>query len=61
MTETTGNGLRAALWLVLLVSGAANATTSALGFTPLLSMAFGLVALASIVALVTHHYRHRCG
>ena len=57
--EAPGKCLRAALWLTLLVSGTANATTSALGFSPALNIGFGLVALASIVALVTHHYRHR--
>jgi len=59
--ETPGKGLRAGLWLTLLLSGTANATTSALGVSPLLSIACGLVAVGSIVALVIHHQRHRRG
>ncbi|TDC25068.1 hypothetical protein E1261_24870 [Kribbella albertanoniae] len=57
--KAPGRGLRAALWTSLLVAGTANATTSALGFSPLLSIPFGLITIASIVALVTHHRRHR--
>ncbi|MFB6720891.1 hypothetical protein ACFCV3_12055 [Kribbella sp. NPDC056345] len=57
--KAPGSGLRAALWTCLLVAGTANATTSALGFSPVLSVIFGLITVASIVALITHHRRHR--
>ncbi len=57
--KAPGRGLRAALWTCLLLAAAANATTSALGVNPLLSVLFGLITIASIIALVTHHRRNR--
>jgi len=47
------------LWLVLVVSLAANVVSSAIGLNVFIGSGFGLVALASGVALVVHHYRHR--
>jgi hypothetical protein len=55
-----GRGLlRPVLWLVLIVSAAANAVTSASGLTPVVGVGFGLVTLACVAALTAHHYRHR--
>lgn len=51
--------LRPVLWLVLIVSAAANAVTSASGLNPLVGVAFGVVTIACVAALVVHHYRHR--
>ncbi|WP_229073358.1 hypothetical protein [Actinoplanes sp. DH11] len=51
--------LRPILWLVLIVSAAANAVTSALNVNLFVSAGFGLVVLGCIVALVTGHYRNR--
>ncbi|MFC7531639.1 hypothetical protein [Actinoplanes sp. GCM10030250] len=57
-TPSSTGRLRPLLWLVLIVSLAANATASALGAT-LLSVAFGVVTLGSGAALAVNHYRHR--
>jgi hypothetical protein len=57
-TKTTGT-VRAALWVVLATSLAGNAATSGAGGPLPVSIALGLVALASGVALAMHHYRHR--
>jgi hypothetical protein len=54
-----GRGLRTALWVALVVSGAANAGTSMSGLSPLLSLAFGVATLLCVVALVAHHVRGR--
>lgn len=51
--------LRPVLWLVLILSTAANAVTSASGLNPLVGVGFGVVTLACVAALVVHHYRHR--
>lgn len=51
--------LRPLLWVLLIVSAAANAVTSVSGLNPLVGVAFGVVTLACVVALITHHYRHR--
>ena len=51
--------LRPVLWLVLIVSAAANATVSAVGANVLAGIGFGVITLAYAVALVVHHYRHR--
>jgi hypothetical protein len=50
--------LRPALWLVLVLSLAANAITSTIGATAI-SVVFGLITLACATALVLHHYRNR--
>lgn len=65
MADTTdtpdhrGGMLRPTLWLVLILSAAANATTSAAGANVFASVGFGLITLACAAALVVHHYRHR--
>jgi hypothetical protein len=51
--------LRPVLWLVLILSAAADATTSAVGASPFASVGFGVITLASAIALVVHHYRRR--
>jgi hypothetical protein len=51
--------LRPVLWLVLIVSAAANAVCSSVGASPFVGAGFGLITLASAVALIVHHYRHR--
>jgi hypothetical protein len=47
------------LWLVLIVSAAANAAISSAGLNPFVAAGFGVVTLASAAALVVHHYQHR--
>jgi hypothetical protein len=51
--------LRPALWLLLVLSAAANAVTSSTGLPVLIGIGFGSVALACAVALAVQHYRHR--
>jgi hypothetical protein len=51
--------LRPVLWLVLIVSAAANAVCSSVGVNAFVGIVFGVIALASAVALIVHHYRHR--
>jgi len=56
----SGRGLlRPVLWLVLIVSAAANVVASTSGLSPLAGASFGLVTLACVAALIVHHYRHR--
>lgn len=55
MTDTN---IRPVLWLILIVSAAANSVLSSLG-AMLAGMVFGAIALASAVTLIVHHYRHR--
>ena len=57
--ERRGGVLRPVLWLVLILSAVANATTSTIGGNALVGAGFGLVTLACAAALVVHHYRHR--
>ncbi|MEV4509954.1 hypothetical protein AB0K00_13450 [Dactylosporangium sp. NPDC049525] len=64
--ETTGTPdgggrgmLRPVLWLLLILSAAANATVNTIGANPLAGVGFGLVTLACAGTLVVHHYRHR--
>ena len=56
-----GGLLRPALWLLLIVSAAANAVSSILGLHLAVGIGFGLVTLGCIAALVSHHYRARRG
>ncbi|GAA1042560.1 hypothetical protein GCM10009557_68850 [Virgisporangium ochraceum] len=58
-TDDRGGMLRPVLWLLLIVSAAANATASAAGANVLAGIGFGLVTLACAATLVVHHYRHR--
>jgi hypothetical protein len=53
--------LRPVLWLVLIVSAAANAVSSSAGITPFVGVGFGVLTLASATALIVHHYQHRRG
>lgn len=54
-----GGIVRPVLWLVLVVSAAANAVASATGVSVLVGIGSGLVALGCAVALSVHHYQHR--
>lgn len=55
-----GKGLlRPVLWLVLIVSAAANGVASTVGSHTLVGIGFGLVTLACVAALIVHHYLHR--
>lgn len=57
--KAAGNGVRPLLWLVLVVSVAANAVLSTAEINTSLAAGFGTVALGCAVALVVQHYRHR--
>ncbi|WP_198171127.1 hypothetical protein [Actinoplanes awajinensis] len=50
---------RPALWLLLILSVAANAVASSLDVSVVVGLGFGLVTLACAVVLAAHHYRHR--
>jgi hypothetical protein len=56
-----GGLLRPVLWLVLIVSAAANAVTSTIGVSEFVGMGFGLVTLGCAATLVVHHYRRQRG
>ncbi|AYF28202.1 MULTISPECIES: hypothetical protein [Micromonospora] len=51
--------MRPLLWLVLIVSVAANVTLSAVLDNPWAGSAFGALALACGVTLAMNHYRNR--
>jgi hypothetical protein len=51
--------VRPVLWLVLVVSTAANVVASTTGVNMLVGIGSGLVVLACAIALSVHHYRHR--
>jgi hypothetical protein len=61
MTENSENlentGPRTMLWVVLVLSAAANAAASSLGAPLFLSVTLGVVALMAGAALVVRHYR----
>ena len=57
-SENTGI-LRPLLWVVLVLSAAANAVSSSIGANVFIGAAFGVVTLACAAGLVVHHYRHR--
>jgi uncharacterized membrane protein YjjP (DUF1212 family) len=57
--ETPRDTVRSVLWLVLILSGAANAVLSAVVGNPFVSSAFGAVALVCAGTLIGHHYRNR--
>jgi hypothetical protein len=61
MTDTSRGtqNVRSLLWVVLVISTAANGTTSTLGMNVFISIAFGLVTLATGVALVANYRRNR--
>jgi len=52
-----GRTLRPVLWLLLVLSVAANAVASTVNLA--VGAAFGVLALACAAALVRDHYRHR--
>jgi hypothetical protein len=61
MTEEVSGrrgAVRPLLWLVLVVSAAANMVLSAAG-SVFVGSAFGLVTLCCAAGLVVHHYKHR--
>ncbi|MEU4560957.1 hypothetical protein AB0F72_21470 [Actinoplanes sp. NPDC023936] len=49
--------LRPALWLLLILSAAANAVTSSMNVV--VGAVFGLVAITCATVLAVHHYRSR--
>jgi hypothetical protein len=57
--ERSRGVLRPVLWLVLIVSAAANAVVSSAIGNAAVGSAFGAVALACAITLIVHHYRTR--
>jgi hypothetical protein len=57
--QTARSPLRVALWLVLVLSAAANMVFSSVVDRPWVGSIFGLVTLACAATLVVHHYRNR--
>lgn len=53
--------LRPVLWLLLVITVAANAVISSANLNVALGVASGLAALGCATALVVDHYRHRRG
>lgn len=51
--------VRVLLWVLIVVTAAANAITSLGGFPALVSAGFGLLSVTCIVLLVIHHLRGR--
>ncbi|KAB1901130.1 hypothetical protein AB0F95_06375 [Micromonospora tulbaghiae] len=58
-TAATTTRMRPLLWLVLIVSVAANVTLSSVLDNPWAGSAFGALALACGVTLAVNHYRNR--
>ena len=54
-----GRVLRPVLWLLVVLSGAANIATQSMGLNPFVSIGFGVLTVSFGVALGMHHYRHR--
>jgi hypothetical protein len=54
-----GGIVRPLLWLLLVISGAANVVTKSMDISVFVSIGFGLVTLACGVALAVDHYRRR--
>ena len=50
---------RPVLWVVLIVSAAANAISSSIGISPFVGVGFGVITLACVTTLIVHHYQHR--
>ena len=57
--DPRGGLLRPALWLLLILSAAANAVSSAAELHPLIGNGYGLGTVASIATQIVHHYRNR--
>jgi hypothetical protein len=51
--------VRPVLWLLLVISAAANMATSNTGLNMMIGIGFGLVTLACGAALIVDHYQHR--
>ncbi|WP_305787851.1 hypothetical protein [Symbioplanes lichenis] len=65
-STTRSSILRPVLWLLLIVSGGANAAMSTIAASrgdsatvTAVGAGFGAIALASAAALIVHHYRTR--
>jgi hypothetical protein len=56
--RTTGL-LRPVLWVLLIVSAMGNAISSGVGLHPAVGIAFGVLTLGFVAALVADHYRRR--
>jgi hypothetical protein len=54
-----GAAVRPLLWLLLVISAAANVVTSSIGINIFIGAGFGLLTLACATALVVDHYRRR--
>jgi UDP-N-acetylmuramyl pentapeptide phosphotransferase/UDP-N-acetylglucosamine-1-phosphate transferase len=50
---------RNVLWLVLVISAAANVVASTAGLNLFIGLAAGLVTVACAAALIVDHYQHR--
>ena len=58
-TTRQSTAAQSLLWVLLTLGAIANAASSAMGLNPLISVAFGLVTLASGVGLVVRYRRAR--
>jgi uncharacterized membrane protein len=47
------------LWVLLVLSAAANAVSSMIGLHPVVGIAFGVLTLAFVAALIVDHRRRR--
>lgn len=54
-----GRVLRPVLWLLVVLSGAANVVTQSMDLNPFIGVGFGVLTVSFGVALGVHHYRHR--
>ena len=57
--STRSGILRPVLWLLLVISAAANMAASSTGLNMMIGIGFGLVTLACGAALIVDHYQHR--
>jgi hypothetical protein len=58
-THESGGAIRPLLWLLLVISIAANAVINSAGVSIFLAVATGLITLACAAGLIVHHYRQR--
>jgi hypothetical protein len=56
-----GGLVRPLLWLLLVISLAADVVISSMHLSVFVELPVGLVGMACIVGLVMHHFRHRRG
>ena len=54
-----GRAVRPLLWLLLVISAAANMVTSIAEMNMFVGAGFGLITLACATALIVHHYRRQ--